>query len=168
MSIADLISRLTHLISSLGILLLLISFPIRFLGYTPFSLWGVVLLIVSPSLSAVMQLGLSRIREFDADVLAAELTGDPASLASALNKIAYPHGRFWQKLLFPGYHRPEPSLLRAHPQTEQRIKQLLQLGRTTENHDNTLIKSHNQPFLLPPSYPTRLPPGYRTIFRIWR
>ncbi|MCG8489332.1 MAG: zinc metalloprotease HtpX [Chromatiales bacterium] len=168
MSIADLISRLTHLMSSLGVILLLITFPLMFLGYTPFSPWGILLLIVSPSLSALMQLGLSRIREFDADLLAAELTGDPAGLAHALNKIAYPHGRFWQKLLFPGYRRPEPSLLRTHPKTGERIERLLEFGDRSDAHGSPMKDWPNQPINLPTTYTTRLSPGHRTIFRIWR
>ncbi|MCG7898198.1 MAG: zinc metalloprotease HtpX [Candidatus Thiodiazotropha lotti] len=168
MNIADLISRLTHLMSSLGIILLLITFPLLFLGYTPFSLWGILLLIVSPSLSAVMQLGLSRIREFDADLLAAELTGDPAGLANALNKIAYPHGRFWQKLLLPGYRRPEPSLLRTHPEPGERIDRLLELGDRSDSYTTPMEDLPDQSVELPTSYTTRLSPGHRTIFRIWR
>ncbi|MEJ2620918.1 MAG: zinc metalloprotease HtpX [Candidatus Thiodiazotropha sp.] len=168
MGIADLISRLTHLMSSLGLLLLLISLPLLFLGDSPFSLWGILLLIISPSLSAVMQLGLSRIREFDADLLAAELTGDPKGLASALDKIAYPHGRFWQKLLFPGYRRPEPSLLRSHPDTEQRIERLLEFDNTSNNNAITLNNLDNQSVSLPHTYTIRLSPRHRTLFRIWR
>jgi Zn-dependent protease with chaperone function len=38
------------LMSSLGILLLLISLPLLFLDYSPLSIWGILLLIVSPSL----------------------------------------------------------------------------------------------------------------------
>ncbi len=168
MGIADLISRLTHLMSSLGIILLLTTFTLMFFGYTPFSLWGILLLIVSPSLSAVMQLGLSRIREFDADLSASELTGDPAGLACALGKIAYPHGRFWQKLLLPGYRRPEPSLLRTHPETGERIERLLEFEDRSDDHGNPMKDWPDQPINLPVNFTTRLSPGHRTVFRIWR
>ncbi|MBW9258367.1 MAG: M48 family metalloprotease [Candidatus Thiodiazotropha sp. (ex. Lucinisca nassula)] len=168
MSIADLISRLTHLMSSLGIILLLATFPLLLLGYTPFSLWGMLLLIISPTLSAVMQLGLSRIREFDADLLAAELTGDPTGLAKALNKIAYPNGRIWQNLLLPGYRRPEPSLLRTHPEPAERIDRLLELGDRSDNYIDPMQAFPDQFLDLPANYTTRLSPRHRTIFRIWR
>jgi Zn-dependent protease with chaperone function len=68
------------------------------------------------------------LREFDADLEAARITGDPEGLASALGKIAGQGGNLWQRILFPGYRNPEPSLLRTHPDTDERISRLLELG----------------------------------------
>ncbi|HEO1775107.1 phosphate-starvation-inducible PsiE family protein [Acinetobacter baumannii] len=56
-------------------------------------------------IALLAQLGLSRVREFDADRLAAELTGDPQGLALALAKIER-ESRAW---LLPGWGKPEPS-----------------------------------------------------------
>ena len=82
---------------------------------------------------ALVQLGLSRTREYDADRAAAELTGDPEGLVRALVKLERRVGRFWEEILLPGRRIPEPSLLRTHPPTESRIRRLRDLvtGRTT-------------------------------------
>lgn len=78
-------------------------------------------------LALLAQLGLSRVREFDADRLAAELTGDPHGLASALAKIERV-SRSWRAWLLPGWGNPEPSWLRTHPATAERIERLLELA----------------------------------------
>lgn len=48
---------------------------------------GIVLALLSPLVAQLMQLALSRRREFLADASAAKLTGYPAGLASALRKL---------------------------------------------------------------------------------
>lgn len=78
-------------------------------------------------LALLAQLGLSRVREFDADRLAAELTGDPQGLASALAKIERV-SRSWRAWLWPGWGNPEPSCLRTRPATQERIARLLTLA----------------------------------------
>ncbi|MGE0022157.1 MAG: M48 family metalloprotease, partial [Hyphomicrobium sp.] len=69
-----------------------------------------------------------RAREFEADRTAAALTGDPASVASALSRLETYTGHFWEDLMFPVPARrvPQPSLLRSHPETEERIRRLLE------------------------------------------
>ncbi|MCA2981165.1 MAG: M48 family metalloprotease [Myxococcaceae bacterium] len=44
-------------------------------------------LLVAPLTATLLQLAISRSREFDADAAAAELTGDPHGLASALSRL---------------------------------------------------------------------------------
>lgn len=58
---------------------------------------------------------------------AARLTGDPVGLARALTKIARVQGSFLERILLPGRHVPEPSLLRSHPATEDRVRRLMEL-----------------------------------------
>lgn len=77
MGLADVMSRLVSLASWMGQLLVLVNLPLVMAGmvHVPWSV--VVLLIFAPTLMALIQLGLSRTREYDADRVAADLTGDP-------------------------------------------------------------------------------------------
>ena len=127
MGLADSISRLTHLLALLGQLAIVLSLPTLLLGVTEVNWPALLLLAVAPQLALLAQLGLSRVREFDADRLAAELTGDPHGLASALAKIERV-SRSWRAWLLPGWGNPEPSWLRTHPATAERIERLLELA----------------------------------------
>ncbi|ELM7779751.1 M48 family metalloprotease, partial [Escherichia coli] len=75
MGLADSISRLTHLLALLGQLAIVLSLPALLLGVAEVNWPALLLLAVAPQLALLAQLGLSRVREFDADRLAAELTG---------------------------------------------------------------------------------------------
>ena len=127
MTLADLINRQTHLMALVGLLLVLINLPLLLLGLMPMPLAGLGLLIAAPLLSALLQLALARSREFDADLAAAQLTGDAAGLASALNKIERLEQAHWRRLLLPGYPQGGHNWLRTHPPSGQRIRRLLGL-----------------------------------------
>jgi heat shock protein HtpX len=167
MGLADLISRLTHMMSAFGLMLLFISLPLMLLGITSFSLLGVLLLLAAPSLSALLQLGLSRIREFDADLEAARITGDPEGLASALGKISGQRGNLWQRILFPGYRNPEPSLLRTHPDTDERIERLLELRETPARLGVPMTDYYVTTVVLPNGFHVIRRPRQRYISGIW-
>jgi len=79
---------------------------------------------MGPSFSSLLQLALSRRREFDADVGGARLSGDPLGLASALRNLELQHRALWRRLLAG---RPDlgPSVLRSHPHSGERIERLL-------------------------------------------
>ncbi|MGB0128403.1 MAG: zinc metalloprotease HtpX, partial [Rhodocyclaceae bacterium] len=126
MGLADYVSRLTSLLALVGQVVILASVPLLLAGEAAINWWGPLLLAVSPQLAQLAQLGLSRVREFDADHSAARLTGDPKGLASALAKIER-ISRSWRNWLMPGWGNPEPSWLRTHPATETRIARLLEL-----------------------------------------
>jgi heat shock protein HtpX len=78
---------------------------------------------------SLLQLALSRNREFDADDYAADLTGDPAGLASALRKIEREQASIWRRLFQPYVRGDMPTLLRSHPKTEERVARLLARAR---------------------------------------
>ena len=127
MGLADLVSRITSLLSLVGQFLLLVSLPLMLITDVSVNWFAIVLLVFAPSLSALAQLALSRTREYDADLNAARLTGDPDGLARALAKIERAQGGLWERILMPGRRMPEPSLLRSHPHTEERIARLMAL-----------------------------------------
>jgi heat shock protein HtpX len=128
MGFAHLINRMTGMLSSLGQTLLLLNLPLLLFGAAPISWFAVLLLIIAPSISGLLQLALSRTREFDADLGAARLTGDPVGLAAALRKMEQHEANTFERMLFPGYRRaPTPSLFRMHPQTDERVRRLLEL-----------------------------------------
>lgn len=127
MGLADYISRLTNLLALIGQTMVLFSLPaVLLIGTLEVNWFGLLLLSASPHLALLAQLGLSRVREFDADHLAAQLTGDPVGLASALAKIERVN-RSWRAWLIPGWGNPEPSWLRSHPAIHDRIVKLLEL-----------------------------------------
>lgn len=123
MSLADFVSRLTSFYALAGQLLLLLALPWWLAGAADINWAGLLLLWASPYIAMLAQLGLSRVREFDADLTAASLTGDPLGLAGALARIDR-SGRSWRGLLLPGWGNPEPSWLRTHPATAERIRRL--------------------------------------------
>ena len=127
MGLADLFSRGTSLLSLFGQLVLLINLPLVILTDATFNWVLVMLMIFAPYISAMTQLALSRTREFDADLSAAEITGDPLGLASALEKIEQAQYSIWERIFFPGRRDSTPSVLRTHPPTEERVKRLIEL-----------------------------------------
>ena len=133
MGLADTMTRFTQVLSYLALFLGIVNLPALLLGDSDISLTALLLLYLAPTAGSLLQLGLSRAREYDADVEGATLTGDPAGLASALNKLERYQGSFWEDLMFPVPSRriPHPSLLRSHPANADRIRRLLAL----ENRD---------------------------------
>jgi heat shock protein HtpX len=128
MGLADYVSRLTGLFALAGQFSILLTLPWWLAGAIDIHWPAMLLLVFSPHLALLAQLGLSRVREFDADLTAARLTGDPEGLARALGKIERV-SRAWRAWLLPGWGNPEPSWLRTHPATDERIRRLLALSR---------------------------------------
>ncbi len=124
LGIADVVNRVTSWLPFVAIFLGMS----RVTGGAEGVSWlTIIVLLAAPQLSALLQAALSRSREFDADLDAATLTGDPRSLASALGKLEQYHGRMLERVLLPGRKEPAPSQLRTHPPTEQRVQRLLAL-----------------------------------------
>ncbi|NER80628.1 MAG: M48 family metalloprotease [Leptolyngbya sp. SIO1D8] len=108
-------------------------------GPNPFAMLGTVLL--APIAATVLQLGISRTREFAADAGAAQLTGNPQALARALKRLEANARR----VPMAGNPAFEPlmivnavpqqflvSLFSTHPSVEQRVQRLLGMQVTAD------------------------------------
>jgi len=95
---------------------------------------AIALLMAAPTIGGLLQLALSRAREYDADLDAAGLTGDPEGLASALLSLERKQSGMWEGLFLPGARIPDPSLLRSHPRTEARLNRLLSLRQGPDRY----------------------------------
>jgi heat shock protein HtpX len=106
--------------------------------------------ILAPIAAALVQFAISRSREYEADRVGAELSGDPQALASALQKIeAYVRGGYENPVVeqhpatahlfisnpFSG-RRLGDSLFSTHPSTENRVQALMKMsGRSFLTQD---------------------------------
>jgi heat shock protein HtpX len=124
LGLADSIQRLTRALSTFGVVLLVLNLPLLALGAAtvPFDL--VLLLLFAPAASVLLALALSRTREFEADRTAAEITGDPRGLASALTQLERSQRSFWD-LFLPRSQSAGSRLWRTHPAAEERTRRLL-------------------------------------------
>ncbi len=129
MSMADVVSQMVNAMSWVGQILLLINLPLIIIGQAHVPWILVLILIFAPTLSSLLQLALSRTREYDADLEAVKLTRDPRGLASALAKLEKISGALFEKILMPGQKIPEPSILRTHPKTQDRIDRLMEIEK---------------------------------------
>jgi heat shock protein HtpX len=102
---------------------------------------GLLVMILAPIAASLIQMAISRAREFEADRGGAEISGDPAALASALDKIH----RYAQGMPLEAAERhPETAqmmimnplsgggikgLFSTHPATEERIARLMAMVR---------------------------------------
>ena len=127
MGLAALVSRTTFWLSWAGQLVILLNLPLILIGQWTIPWTAALTLVFAPTASTLLQLALSRTREFDADLGAVSLTGDPRGLASALVKLERLQRGLLNRLFLRGRRLREPTLLRSHPQTEERIKRLLDL-----------------------------------------
>ncbi len=138
MTLADIVGRLTSILSFVGQMLLIVMLPIAiFKGYE-IPLLGFAVVIFAPLVAVAMQLALSRTREYDADVVAVELTGDPEGLALALDKLERIQGGWIERMFMAG---GIPKWLRTHPPMDERIRRLLALDRA---------RAGRAPYALPP------------------
>ena len=124
MGIADVAGRLTRLMSLFGMVLLIVNLPLWSSGAAAIPWLVIPLLVFAPQITLLLQLALSRAREFDADLDAGGLIGDPGALAAALAKLERHQRGVWEQILMPDGRLPEPSVLRTHPPTAERIARL--------------------------------------------
>lgn len=101
---------------------------------------GLLVMLLAPLAASLIQMAISRAREFEADRGGAEISGDPQALASALQKIH----RYAQGMPMEAAERhPETAqmmimnplsggglrgLFSTHPSTEERVERLLAMA----------------------------------------
>jgi heat shock protein HtpX len=145
MAFADMVSRFTSIMSTVGILSLVLNLGSFIGGGGEQVPWlAVLVLMAAPTVGGLLQMALSRTREFDADLGAAMLTGDPDGLASALRKLEQMQGRRWENIFLPGGRIPDPSVLRTHPITEERVRRLMALKAAVEEGDIAVVAKEPQ------------------------
>jgi len=98
---------------------------------------GLLVALLAPIAASLIQMAISRAREFEADRGGAELSGDPQALASALQKIqrhaqgipleaAERHPETAQMMIMNPLHGGGlRNLFSTHPSTEERVERLL-------------------------------------------
>jgi len=103
---------------------------------------SIAMAILAPLAASLIQMAISRAREFEADRGGAEISGDPQALAMALDKIdRYARGIPFQAaeqhpataqmmILNPLSGGGIANLFSTHPSTEERVARLLQMAQT--------------------------------------
>lgn len=150
MTYADILNRITNTLSLTGFLLVFLNLPLYLLGFVTISWFALGVLIIAPTLMSFLQLSLSRMKEFDADRHAILLTDDPEALAMALAKLEVYESSILDILFGRGHKGSIPSVFRTHPDTEERIKRLLNLKSSTNreakypDHERFFVPVHYQ------------------------
>ncbi len=127
-TMVNLMDRMTRVLSFVGKVMLLFYLPMFLLGELAAPPWpAIALLIFAPAVSTLLALAFSRTREFEADLAAARITGDPGALADALRKLNFYNQGGWPALLSPVRRWNIPKFLRTHPSTRERVERLRQL-----------------------------------------
>ena len=107
-----------------------------------------ILAVLAPISASLIQMAISRTREFSADRGAAEITGNPLALASALQKLE----SIGKKVPMNGNPAFEPvlimnsfsggglqTLFRTHPTTEDRVRQLQEIAKQQQNYTSFAV-----------------------------
>jgi heat shock protein HtpX len=103
---------------------------------------ALLLLILAPIAASLIQMAISRSREYIADSDGAKISGDPLALASALRKLAYGNSRQENNVSSTTAHmfivnplkgKDMQSLFSTHPPIEERIKRLEQMSNIFNN-----------------------------------
>lgn len=99
-----------------------------------------IVMILAPLAALLVQMAISRTREYSADAMGAQISGDPAALASALHKIEQAALRIDNPtaeenpatahlfIINPLIQGGVDNLFSTHPTTENRIKRLKELN----------------------------------------
>jgi len=100
----------------------------------------IALMLLAPMAAGLVQMAISRGREYEADRVGAEIAGDPQALASALQKIDAYAKRITNQtaernpasgqmfIINPLAGRGADNLFSTHPATGNRVRALMELG----------------------------------------
>lgn len=100
----------------------------------------IALMLLAPMAAGLVQMAISRSREYEADRVGAEIANDPDALASALQKIeAYARGNMNPQaernpatahmfIINPLNGKGADNLFSTHPATHNRVRALLEMG----------------------------------------
>ena len=170
MTLADGITRTTSTLARIGLIAIMFSFGgLKFGSTLPGFLIGGLIMIGAPAILVMLQLAVSRTREFNADQGAAELTGDPYGLASALSKLERPKPKgILGKILRPGMHRKEPAMLRTHPPTDERVEKLMELVKIQQQEQTAKRVAERPRRVVIPNERIRKRPRYHILSGLWR
>lgn len=104
--------------------------------------------ILAPLAAMIIQMAISRTREYEADRIGAEISGNPQALASALNKIAgtaadipnmeaenHP-ATAHMFIINPLHMRKLDGLFSTHPRTQERVRRLMEMVKSPSNPDD--------------------------------
>lgn len=126
LALVDLLSRLTRSFALLGLLVCLVAL-LTLPDDNELPVWMIVLFGTATPLALLVQMALSRNREYAADLTAIQLAGDAVGLASALQKIDGCRQRYRMFGLAPTTETP--VWLRSHPPTAGRVIRILRQVR---------------------------------------
>lgn len=105
----------------------------------------ILISLLAPLAAMLVQMAISRTREYGADRGGAEISGDPEALASALQKISSAAGRINNHqaennpatahlfIINPLHMRGVDGLFATHPATENRIAELMKISGEMKN-----------------------------------
>ncbi|MGB3877409.1 zinc metalloprotease HtpX [Shinella zoogloeoides] len=122
--------------------------PLGFIGV-------LIAMIVAPFAAMLVQMAISRTREYSADRRGAEICGNPLWLASALKKIAIAAGRIPNEaaehnpatahmfIINPLSGERMDSLFSTHPDTENRIAALQEMARGMQARSTEPVRADN-------------------------
>ena len=104
---------------------------------------AILVAILAPIAAMIVQMAISRTREYEADASAARITNKPMALASALNKITYgnqvmPNTQAKEAtahmfIINPLAGKKLSNMFSTHPSTEDRIARLKEMALDTGN-----------------------------------
>ncbi|HLT76309.1 MAG TPA: zinc metalloprotease HtpX [Ferrovibrio sp.] len=118
---------------------------------------SLAIMILAPLAAALVQMAISRSREYAADRMGAEISGNPRGLASALQRISGQAKRIPNEqaegnpatahmfIINPLHGRGADNLFSTHPSTENRVAALLELEAGMRGGRNYPSTRFNEP-----------------------